>query len=134
MHRSSELAEYIRETNGAMVAAHPYRRQMPWNMKEEDYEEALERAARNKAYDYCVALERLNGRGSVKENTFSARLCDYMRRPGTAGSDAHAVSDIGKCATEFQRRIESIEDLIEELKAGRFRAVSLVGEGVLTAG
>lgn len=135
MHRSSELAEYIEEANGAMVAAHPYRRQMPWVVKEErDYEEALERAARNTAYGHCVALERINGRGSVKENTFSARLCDFMAKPGTAGSDAHAHSDIGKCATEFERRISTVEDLIEELKAGRFRAVSLVPEGVLTAG
>lgn len=135
MHRALELAEYIRESNGAMVGAHPYRRQMPWVVREEkDYEEALERASRNAAYQHCAGLERINGRGSVKENTFSARLCDYMEKPGTAGSDAHAIADIGKCATEFQRRVESIEDLIEELQAGRFRAVSLVGEGVLTAG
>lgn len=133
MHRSAELYEHIQDANGAMVAAHPYRRQMPWNMKEEDYQEALERASRNAAYAKCVALERINGRGSVKENTFSARLCDFMEKPGTAGSDAHQISDIGKCATEFFRRIENVEDLIEELKAGRFRAVSLVGEGVLSA-
>jgi predicted metal-dependent phosphoesterase TrpH len=135
MHRSLELADYIRESRGAMVAAHPYRRQMPWVVREEkDYEEALERASRNTAYQHCVALERINGRGSVKENTFSARLCDYMNVAGTAGSDAHAISDIGRCATEFINRIESIEDLIEELRAGRFRPVSLVGEGALTAG
>lgn len=133
MHRSAELYEHIQAARGAMVAAHPYRRQMPWNLKDEDYQEALERAARNAAYARCVALERINGRGSVKENTFSARLCDFMGKPGTAGSDAHQVTDIGKCATEFFRRIESVEDLIEELKAGRFRAVSLVGEGVLSA-
>ena len=48
-----------------------------------------------------------------------------MAMPGTAGSDAHARTDIGRCATEFERRIETIEDLIDELKAGRFRAVDL---------
>jgi hypothetical protein len=135
MHRALELAGYIRESRGAMVAAHPYRRQMPWIVREEkDYTEALERASRNGAYAHCAGLERINGRGTVKENTFSAQLCDYMHVPGTAGSDAHAIADIGKCATEFLNTIESIEDLIEELRAGRFRAVSLVGEGVLTAG
>ncbi len=135
MHRVHELAEHVREANGAMVAAHPYRRQMPWNIKDDrEYDEALERAARNAAYSYCQGLERINGRGSVKENTFSARLCDKMGMPGTAGTDAHAISDIGKCATEFDRRIESLDDLIEELHAGRFRPVSLVPAGVLTAG
>jgi predicted metal-dependent phosphoesterase TrpH len=135
MHRALELAGYIKEAHGTMVAAHPYRRQMPWIVREEkDYTEALERASRNGAYAHCAALERINGRGTVKENTFSGQLCDYMSMPGTAGSDAHAIADIGKCATEFLNTIESIEDLIEELGAGRFRAVSLVGEGVLTAG
>jgi predicted metal-dependent phosphoesterase TrpH len=135
MHRAHELAHHVQDAGGAMVAAHPYRRQMPWNVREEsDYVEALERASRNPAYAYCVGLERINGRGSLKENTFSARLCDLMSMPGTAGTDAHQISDIGKCATEFSRRIKDLEDLIEELKAGRFRAVSLVGEGVLTPG
>ncbi len=134
MHRVRELADYIAEARGAMVAAHPYRRQMPWNLKDDhEYHLALERAAANHAYSYCVALERLNGRGSVKENTFSAHLCEHMKVPGTAGTDAHAISDIGKCATEFERRISTLADLIEELKAGRFRPKSLVPEGVLTS-
>jgi hypothetical protein len=44
---------------------------------------------------------------------------------GSAGSDAHARVDIGRCATGFERPIASIEDLIEELAAGRFRPVDL---------
>ncbi len=135
MHRVHELADHVHGAGGAMVAAHPYRRQMPWNVKSEDeYTEALQRARRNPAYAFCEGLERINGRGSVKENTFSARLCDLMNKPGTAGTDSHQVSDIGKCATEFAGRIESLDDLIAELRAGRFRAVSLVPDGVLTAG
>jgi predicted metal-dependent phosphoesterase TrpH len=131
MHRSHELAHHIDQASGAMVAAHPYRRQMPWYVEHErDYDEALARAARNPAYQFCVALEALNGRGTQRENEFSARLCDAMSMPGTAGSDAHARVDIGKCATEFERRIESVEDLIEELQAGRFRPVDL---GLVTA-
>lgn len=128
MHRSAELARHVEEADGAMVAAHPYRRQMPWYMDDErDYREALLRASRNPAYKHCVALERFNGRGSVKENAFSAALCDYMEMPGTAGTDAHARSDIGRCATRFQREVASLEDLIRELRAGRFEAVDLSG-------
>ncbi len=62
----------------------------------------------------------------MKENEFSARLCEHMGMPGTAGSDAHARADIGRCATLFERHIEDIYDLIEELKTGRFQAVDLV--------
>lgn len=129
MHRSHELARHVREANGAMVAAHPYRRQMPWYVDgERDYEDALQRASRNPAYEHCAALERLNGRGTVKENQFSARLCDYMKMAGTAGTDSHSRSDIGRCATEFERDVRDVEELIEELKAGRFKAVDLTGK------
>ena len=88
-----------------MVAAHPYRRQMPWYMEDErDYEEALVRASRNPAYKYCAALEKLNGRGTVKENEFSAALCDYMEMPGTAGTDSHSRSDIGRVRDGLRAR------------------------------
>jgi predicted metal-dependent phosphoesterase TrpH len=128
MHRSHELARHVRDANGAMVAAHPYRRQMPWYMENErDYQEALVRAAKNPAYGHCVALEKLNGRGTVKENQFSAALCEHMKMPGTAGTDSHSRSDIGRVATEFERDIHDVAGLIEELKAGRFDAVDLTG-------
>jgi len=126
MHRSLELARHVRERNGAIVGAHPYRRQMPWYIdNDRDYHEALVRASRNPAYQHCCALEALNGRGSAKENQFSAALCDFMDMPGTAGSDAHARSDIARVATDFERDIRDIFELIEELNAGRFSAVDL---------
>ncbi len=126
MHRTRELVERVEQAGGAMVAAHPYRRQMPWYIRSErDYEEALLRASRNPAYHYCAAMEVINGRGSEKENTFSQRLCEQMGMPATAGSDAHERSDIGRYATYFERDIHDVEDLIEELKAGRFRPADL---------
>lgn len=126
MHRAPELAGYVEQGGGVMVAAHPYRRQMPWFTSSEDkYEAALEKAGRNPAYEYCDALEALNGRGSDKENEFSRRLCERLEMPGTAGTDSHAIGDIGKCATYFEREIEDERQLIEEIKAGRFYSVDL---------
>lgn len=129
MHRSHELARHVEQAGGAMVAAHPYRRQMPWYMdSERDYHDALVRASHNPAYRYCAALERINGRGTVKENQFSAALCEHMEMPGTAGTDSHSRSDIGRCATNFERDIVDIDGLIDELKAGRFDALDLTGK------
>ena len=129
MHRSGELSRHVDDAHGAMVAAHPYRRQMPWYVEDDrDYEDALLRASHNPAYKHCAALEKLNGRGTVKENEFSRRLCEFMKMPGTAGTDSHSRSDIGRVATEFERDIASIEDLIEELRAGRFDAADLTGK------
>jgi predicted metal-dependent phosphoesterase TrpH len=129
MHRSGELARHVEDAAGAMVGAHPYRRHMPWHLQDErDYREALARAARNAAFRHCVALEKYNGRGTVRENQFSAALCEHMGLPGTAGTDAHSISDIGRVATNFERTITDIYGLIEELKAGRFEAVDLTGK------
>jgi predicted metal-dependent phosphoesterase TrpH len=130
MHRMWELAEHVQRAGGAMVAAHPYRRQMPWNPeRESEYAEALEKASRNPSYAACAAIETVNGRGSEAENTFSERLREMLSLPAAAGSDSHDPKDIGRCATEFLRPVAGLDDLIEELKAGRFRAVRLSGAG-----
>jgi predicted metal-dependent phosphoesterase TrpH len=126
MHRARELASYVEKAEGVMVAAHPYRRQMPWfSRSDEEYKASLDKASRNPAYQYVKALEELNGRGSDKENEFSRRLCEIMDLPGTAGTDSHAISDIGKCATYFEREIRDERELIAELRAGRFYAMDL---------
>jgi predicted metal-dependent phosphoesterase TrpH len=126
MHRSKELASYVDRSEGTLVAAHPYRRQMPWFSRNDDeYQAALEKASRNPAYQYVTALETLNGRGSDKENEFSRRLQEMMKLGATAGTDSHAISDIGKCATRFEREIRDERELIAELKVGRYTAVDL---------
>lgn len=126
MHRARELAAYVENADGAMVAAHPYRRQMPWfSSNDEEYQAALERARRNPAYEFCSALETLNGRGSERENEFSQRLAQLMDMRGTAGTDSHAIGDIGKCATYFEGPIHDERDLIAALKTGKYEAVDL---------
>lgn len=126
MHHASQLAAHVTEREGAMVGAHPYRRQLPWKVQEgEEYEQALQRAARNPAYEYVIGLEVLNGRGNETENGFSKRLAENMDLPGTAGTDTHSLQDVGKCATYFEHQIHDVRDLIAELKAGRFHAVDL---------
>ena len=126
MHRSKELASYVERADGALVAAHPYRRQMPWfSRNDEEYRNALEKASRNPAYQYVQALEEWNGRGSDKENEFSERLCDMMKLPGTAGTDSHSISDVGKCATYFEAEIHDERELITALKSGAYHAVDL---------
>ena len=126
MHRALELSEHVQRVGGVVVAAHPYRRQMPWNQEDEvEYEQALAKAAANVAYAECAAMERVNGRGSEFENGFASAVCDRVGLPGTAGSDAHQAHDVGRCATEFFDRIEDLEGLIAGLKTGRCRALRL---------
>jgi predicted metal-dependent phosphoesterase TrpH len=133
MHRAHELAGHVHEVDGAMVAAHPYRRQAPWDWdKPQEYVDALARAERNPAYRFVSALEVLNGRGKLNENRFAQDLAANMGMPGTGGTDSHETSDIGKTATYFERDIRTERELIEELRAGRCWAVDLT-RGGLTA-
>lgn len=126
MHRSQELAAHVERAGGVMVAAHPYRRHMLWYLdSERAHQEALARASRSPVFGLCTALEKINGRAAQRYNEFAARLCDLLGMPGTAGSDCHAPSDVGRCATYFERDIRNLSDLIEELKAGRFYPVEL---------
>jgi len=136
MHRTVELARLVDAAGGALVAAHPHRRQLPpyggpsgpWHLRHDsDPEEtsiwgkALEGAAANPAYGYVCAMETINGRGSQRENAFSVALCERLGLPAVASSDAHLRSDVGRCATEFETRIDGVEGLIAELRAGRCR-------------
>ncbi|MCH7835762.1 MAG: PHP domain-containing protein [Chloroflexi bacterium] len=137
MHRAAELARLVDEAGGALVAAHPYRRQLPpdggplrasasgHGREASAWSEALDHAAANPAYRYVCALETLNSRGRERENQFSQQLCDRLGLPAVAASDAHQASDLGRCATEFQRAVADVADLIRELKAGRCRPVVL---------
>ena len=126
MHRVAELAQLVAEAGGAMIAPHPYRQLTPLLPMDDDFwTVALERAAANPAFRHVCALEAINGRATQDENIFSWQLCERLGLPAVAGSDAHEPSDIGTCATRFQRLITGVEDLVRELKAGRFHAVNL---------
>jgi len=48
-----------------------------------------------------------------------------MDLKGTGGTDSHAIIDVVKCATYFERDIRDERELIEEIKSGRFYAVDL---------
>ena len=70
-------------------------------------------------------VEILNGGSSTAENERARELAEEKGYKGVGGSDAHFVNAIGKYATEFRNSVNSIEELVEELKAGSFEPVRL---------
>ena len=126
MHRFAELAAMVEDAGGAMIAAHPYRRQLPFELRDTgDWTEALMRARANPSYAAVQAIESVNGRGTPRENAFAEEIAARVGLPRTAGSDAHAHADVGICATEFEAQITGLENLIAELRTGRCRPVAL---------
>ena len=127
MHRAGFVKDKLDRENGAMVVAHPYRRtyRKGADVDSAAYHEMLERASRNGVFDMVNAVELLNGRGLPEENAFSHDLADWFGLPGTGASDAHRLEDVGTYATEFERRITCLDDLIVELQAGRHKPIIL---------
>ena len=127
MHRLHELAHLAEAANAVMIAAHPYRRQLPFELRHEgDWTHALERAVANPALAHVTAVETFNGRGSDRENAFSAEIAARLNLPTTGASDAHERKDVGRAATKFERKITNLEALVSELRAGRFKPAVLM--------
>ena len=127
MHKPEFLQACVDKAGGAMIAAHPYRRRFIEEPAEKPgvREEMLERAGGDEFFQMCQGLEALNGRGLSIQNQFSMDLGGMLSVSMTAGSDAHKVEQIGTVATEFERPVSCLADLIKELRAGRFHPVDL---------
>lgn len=70
-----------------------------------------------------TAVEAINGGSRHGENERVQDLMNSFGYHGFGGSDAHLVSMIGLCATEFDQEIRTTDDLVRELRAGSYRAV-----------
>jgi len=122
MHHAEEVRRLVDEAGGVVILAHPFRRNVRYNSNPEGL---LEDACRNHIFDLVDAIEVMNGGSTASENRFAQDICSRLKLRGTGGSDAHAPGDIPSYATEFERPVATLKELIKEIKAGRFRAVSL---------
>lgn len=107
-----ELVEMADADGAVIIPAHPCR---GWDPKHGHRHEFPREIAR-----HIVALETHNGASKERSNRQAQELAVEWGLPGTGGSDAHAVWQVGKCVTVFERDIESEEDLLRELREGRF--------------
>jgi hypothetical protein len=64
-------------------------------------------------------IEVLNYNCTDKENELAAAVAQVLGKRGTAGSDAHTFTEVGRCVTVLERAVASEGELIEELRAGR---------------
>jgi predicted metal-dependent phosphoesterase TrpH len=127
MHKIEFLQASVERAGGVLIAAHPYRRRFLEEPAERPgiRDEMLERAGGDEFFGNCQGIEALNGRGSPVQNRFSLDLGKRLKAKMTAGSDAHKADQIGTVATEFQRPVSGLTDLIRELQGGRYNPVDL---------
>ena len=127
LHKPPFLRAAVKAGKAVTVAAHPYRRRFLEDpgISSEARRGMLERAAGDELFQICDAIEGINGRGSPTQNGFSQELGELLGAGMTGGSDAHRESQLGTAATRFESPINGLDDLIRELKEGRFRAEDL---------
>ncbi|MBN1381331.1 MAG: PHP domain-containing protein [Deltaproteobacteria bacterium] len=114
-YTAKELVEIVHAENGILVAAHPYK---------------LSRNGRSHYYGagdrvYTLQLDALEYRHPDHDDRALKKVRAAMNKtgfPGTGGSDAHKLSDIGTFVTHFENDILNEEDFIREIRRGRIRA------------
>jgi len=120
-----ELRDRVVAAGGFMIAAHPFRGFKTFGIGQ--LQLTVEQACDRKVFDFVDALEIRNGGVSDDDNDMAARVAARIGLPGTGGSDAHRVDEVGRWVTDFERPIENERELVEELRAGRFSVPSESG-------
>ena len=73
-------------------------------------------------------VEIYNGGSRENEDEIAIQMAKQLSCSGIGGSDAHIVSQIGKCGTKFDAPFTTINELVEALKSNSFTAVKLQQE------
>jgi predicted metal-dependent phosphoesterase TrpH len=110
-----EVVRIMKECGGLAVPAHPFR-------------ESLHGKALEEKRDWVAGveiIEQFNGANTAVQNAQATAIMARDGLRGIGGSDAHYVNWFLKCATVFEREIETMQALVEELCAGRFAPIHL---------
>jgi predicted metal-dependent phosphoesterase TrpH len=121
------LRQVVDKVQGIMFAAHPYRRAFMntngrWDAPKPTL--TVQEAADRTIVQLVDGLEVYNGATGDRENAMAVAVKEYVGMRGIGGSDAHSEHGLGCCATAFDRPVRNERELIEELRAGRFRAIT----------
>ncbi len=111
-HSAPELRRLCDESGALMFLAHPTRDGAP-------------RLSPQQMSELFDGLEGINGSDGPSRGRANRRTDGGLRLPPIGGSDAHAAHEVGLAATQFDADVRSVDDLLRELRAGRYRAVTL---------
>jgi predicted metal-dependent phosphoesterase TrpH len=135
--RTAEELRRAAEAEGAfLVLAHPFRyfpgpSSLLFGGVANAGELPIEELARHPVFALVDAIEVLNGGCVDRENELALRVARYLGKPIVGASDAHAPMEVGHYATLFEAEVRGLDDLLRELRAGRFLPARRVQGGYL---
>jgi predicted metal-dependent phosphoesterase TrpH len=98
--------EEVHRQGGIAIPAHPFRIGLGYSLAD---------------MKNLFAIEGMNGHNSPKENKLSVDMACKLTLPFIGGSDAHEPERVGFCYTEFLDDNINEDNIIEVLRAGRYR-------------
>lgn len=116
--RIERVRPVVEACGGILVPAHPFRTVGAASAANGLFE-----------MDYIAAIEVLNGENTERENSMALKAWAKLDIPGIGGSDCHFAGETGRCVTWFERRVSTMAELIEEIKARRVVPAYLGSDG-----
>ena len=108
-----ELREEVKTAGGFMIVAHPFRGFKTFGIGQ--LQMTVEHACKRKVLEFVDAIEVGNGKLSPDENNMARKVSEKLELPGTGGSDAHRVDEVGKWLTVFEKDIQDENQLVAAL-------------------
>src|SRR5262249_43668188 len=128
-----ELRRVVSEQGAFMIVAHPFRHFFdPVTFTRHGKEPpamTVENMMKLPVFELVGGIEVLNGANTMRENYLALQVAHVLNKPGTGGSDAHSRSGVGYYCTEFEVQLESVEHMLQEMHARRFRPIMGLPEG-----
>jgi predicted metal-dependent phosphoesterase TrpH len=135
IRHASDLRRACDEVGAYMIACHPFRyfpgpSNLLFGHRRGMHELSIEELSKHQLFAMADAVEVLNGGNIDRENGLAQEVAHKLGMPMTGGSDAHMPLDVGRFATVFEKALESEEDMVAEMRAGRFHPARRVDGAV----
>jgi hypothetical protein len=126
IERADEVHRLARAQGAFMILVHPFRffpshSNRLFGRQYDPSSLTASELAQHPVFELVDAIEVLNYGCTQKENQLAQEAARALGMLAVAGSDAHTYTELGRCVTIFQRTVGSEKELIEELRAGRYR-------------
>lgn len=110
---ANKVIKVVHRLGGICVPAHPFRL---WDSFGEDVFKI----------DGFDAIETHNGLSLEEENQKAVQVARIRNLPSIGGSDCHNKDQVGKAFTIFNNPVHTIDELVEEIKKGNCKGMTLM--------